>query len=298
MARSFPPDVIVLDAESLLHARFARGKAAPRLVQAKSYRLPAGTFVPAPVTPALANEGALAEAVRRLRVESGNWQRLSLLLPDSWFRMNIIDLPSFNAKQRDAGDLVRWSLKRTLPLPPEKVRVAWEVIEQDGSAVKVLAVSAVDTALAAIERLFASAGFEVILIEPLGLNLWNAVAVREGNTEKDRLFVYVRDDEFTTAVFRGPRPLFIRSRNLSGERTLEQEIRLSANYLRDTLRAGALETCYLAGNRVDGNVSSILTGEFGANVRAIALTDFIERAAIEIPPAQAELVACTGVFTA
>lgn len=298
MARSFPPDVIVLDAESMLHARFARGKAGPRIVQAKLYRLPGGTFAPAPVTPELANESALGDAIRRLRAETGNWQRVSLLLPDSWFRMNLLELPSFNERQRDADDLVRWSLKRSLPLPPEQVRLAWQVIGHSGATAKLLAVSAVDKTLAAIERLFAANGFEVVLVEPVGLNLWNAVTVREGQTSSDRLFVYVRDDEFTTAVFRGGDPLFIRSRNLSGDRTLEQELRLSANYLRDTLRMEGFEACYLAGNRVDGGIASILAGEFGTTVKTIALREIVDAPAGDLPGTEAELAACTGVFTA
>src|SRR5207253_3177294 len=82
MAQSFPADVIVLDEDALLHARLARGKKGPRIVQAKSYRLGANTFVPAVVTPQLTNESSLADAVRRLRVETGRWDSASVLLPD------------------------------------------------------------------------------------------------------------------------------------------------------------------------------------------------------------------------
>ncbi len=82
-----------------------------------------------------------------------------------------------------------------------------------------------------------------MLIEPIGLNIWNAIAVREGDTNADRLFLYLRDTDFTTAVFRGAQPLFIRSRNLSPERTIDQEIRLSANYLRDSLQVESFANC-------------------------------------------------------
>jgi len=74
LARSFPPDVIVLDNESLLHARLAHGKHAPRIAQAKSYRLAADTFSSSVVTPELVNEAAFAEALRRLKLETGPWE--------------------------------------------------------------------------------------------------------------------------------------------------------------------------------------------------------------------------------
>jgi type IV pilus assembly protein PilM len=297
MARAYPPDVVVLDTDGLLHARLGRGKQGPQILRAKSYRLAEGTFTSSVVTPELANEASLAEALRRLRMDSGKWERVSLLLPDSWFRINIVDLPSLPAKSSEALEVVRWSLKRTLPIPPEELRVAYEVLAPGAQGVKVFILSALDKTLASLERVFAAAGFEVVLIEPVGLNIWNAIAVREAATTKDRLFLYVRDTDFTTAVFRGQEPLFIRSRNLTGERTLAQEIRLSASYLRDTLQANGIETCYLAGRALDGELSSAIQAEFGAPVQPISLASFVESFPSDAAAHESELAACTGVFT-
>src|SRR5687767_703331 len=192
MANSFPPDVVVLDREALVHARLTRGKRNPQLIGAKSYRLNADTFGGGAITPELTNESALSEALRRLRMESGRWDRVSLLLPDSWFRINILDLPSMPARPTEAMEVVRWSLKRTLPVQPEELRLAYEVVSRSEKSAKVLTVSAQEKSLAAIERVFAAAGLEIVLIEPVGLNIWNAIIVRETSTPKDRILLYVR----------------------------------------------------------------------------------------------------------
>lgn len=298
MARAFPPDVVVLDTDSLVHARLAPGKTNPQIVQAKNYRLAADTFTPAVVTPELANEASLAEGLRRLKMETGKWNRVSVLLPDSWFRINILDLPTIPDRASEAMEVVRWSLKRTLPIPPDSLRVAYSVLSKTPAGVKILVLSAVEKSLTAIEKVFAAAGLEVILVEPIGLNIWNAVAVRETVTANDRIFLYVREREFTTAVFRGEQPLFIRSRNLAGERTLEQEIRLSATYLRDNLGTDVIEQCYVAGSVIGGaNVAGVLSEEFSAPVRTLQLGDFAEVAASDVYGIDAELTACTGVFT-
>jgi len=298
MARSFPPDVIVLDTDGLLHVRLGRGKKGPRIVNAKSYRLLDGTFTASMVTPQLANEASLAEALRRLRNETGKWSTVSMLLPDSWFRINIMDLATLPKNGNgEALEMVRWSLKRTLPIPPEQLRVTYSVLSRTGMAAKVLALSAMDATLSAIERVFAAAGFDVILIEPVGLNIWNAITVHEGDTTADRLFVYVRDEDFTTAVFRGAQPLFIRSRNLGGDRTLEQELRLSASYLRDSLNAEGFANCYVAGERADAAVTSALAAEFNTPVRTVTVRDYVEEVPSDIRGLDAELTACTGVFT-
>jgi type IV pilus assembly protein PilM len=297
MSASFPSDIVVLDMDGLLHVRLARGKRDPIIAQSKTYRLANDTFSPSVVTPELTNEQSLAEALRRLRVETGRWDKVSILLPDSWFRINMIDIPSFNERQKDALEVVRWTLKRTLPIAPEQLRIAWQLITQTGTSARVLVISALEKTLATIERMFADVGMGVVLIESLGLNVWNAIAVRELATTKDRLFVYVRDREFTTAVFRGSQPLFIRSRNLSGERSVQQEIRLSANYLRDTLRTDGFENCYVAGDREE-EATAALSAEFNVTVRKVSLRDFVEQVPADAASVEAELTACAGVFTA
>jgi Tfp pilus assembly PilM family ATPase len=295
MARSHPPDVLVLDGNSLIHARIGRGRRALQIVQAKSYRLPADAIVPSVVTPQIGNEAAIAEVLRRLRLETGRWDKASLLLPDSWFRINIIELQALPDNPNEAQEILRWSLKRTMPVDAAALRLAWEVISR-GAQVKVLVVSAVEKTLVDLERLFHAAGIDLTLIEPLGLNIWNTIAVREPATTRDRLFFYFREADFTTAVFRGTQPLFIRSRNLNAERPLAQEIKLSASYIRDTLQSGNVENCYLAGNRIDPEVAAAIAGEFKAPVRTLELSDVTERTPIGVEAYEAELAGCTGVF--
>jgi hypothetical protein len=296
MARSFPPDVVVLDSDSLIHARVGRGRKAMQILQAKSYALRDDVFVPGVVTPQLQNEALFAEVLRRMKLETGKWDKVSILLPDSWFRMNIIDLQALPEREQEAAEVIRWSLRRTMPIDPSALRLSYEVLSR--TPPRILAVSAVEATIAAIERLFEAAGIEVILIEPAGLNIWNAVVAREAATTRDRIFFYIREHDFTTALFRGTQPLFIRSRNLNGERTLQQEIKLSATYLREALQTTSVENCYVAGNGVNGAVTEAIGSEFSAPVRKVALRDVAEQTSGGDAAAyEAELTAATGVFT-
>jgi len=294
--RSYPPDVLVLDRDALLHARFGKGKKDPQLLQAKSYRLGEGAFADAIVTPEIVSEGAIAETLRRVKLETGKWDKASLLLPDSWFRINILELQALPEKRSEAEEILRWSLKRTMPIEPSTLRLSYDVLSRSAAQVKVLTVSAVDKTLATLERLFAAAGIDLVLIEPIGLNVWNAITSHEPVTTRDRILFYFRERDFTTAAFRGAQPMFIRSRNLSGERTLDQEIRLSASYLRDTLGANAVENCFVAGNRIDPSLAEAIGSEFKAPVRTLELRDVAEQTPAGIEAYEAELAACTGVF--
>src|SRR5262249_22620021 len=197
MARSFPPDVLVLDSDGLVHARLGRGKKDPQVQQVKAYRLPPDTFTPAVVTPELANEAGIAEVLRRLKLEAGRINKVSVLLPDGWFRMNIFEMQSLPERPNEADAMIRWSLKGTMPIDPSTLRISHDVLGRTAGHPKVLVISAVEKTLQAIERVFDAAGIEVVLIEPIGLNIWNAVAVREQATTRDRIFFYIRDGDFT-----------------------------------------------------------------------------------------------------
>lgn len=298
MPRSYPPDVIVLDTDGFLHARVASGRKNPRIETAKEYSLREGVFTNAVVTPELADGEGLLGVLRRVKAEAGRLERASILLPDSWFRMNLIELPSIPDRGDEALHAIRWSLKRAMPIPPESLRMAWEVLGKSPGGLKVFVMSAVERTLLAIERAFTEAGIEIVLIEPVGLNIWNAITVREEATSNDRLFVYVRSTDFTTVVFRGSQPLFIRSRNLSGERTLQQEIRLSANYLRESLQTVSLERAYVAGKDEGGQVQAALATEFSAPVVPVELRNYVDEKSADLADRDAELTACSGVFTA
>jgi type IV pilus assembly protein PilM len=295
MARSFPPDVVVLDSDSLIHVRVGRGRKDAKILQAKSYSFRDEIFAPGVVTPSLKNEAAFTEVLRRLKLETGRWDKVSVLLPDGWFRMNIIELQSVPERASETAEVIRWSLRRTMPIDPSLLRLSYEVLTR--TPPRVLAVSAVEATIAAIERLFAAAGIEVILLEPAGLNIWNAITNTEAVTARDRIFFYIRERDFTTAVFRGPQPLFIRSRNLDGERTLQQEIKLSATYLRDSLQTTSIENCYVVGNGVDRSVADAIGAEFSAPVKKITLRDVAEQVPGDSSQYEAELTAATGVFT-
>lgn len=251
------------------------------------------------VSPTVEKPEALQEVIRRVRIDAGKLEAVSLLLPDSWFRINIIDISSLPEKKAEADEVVRWALKRTLPIRPEDLRMSYQAVSRDGEKARVLIVAALQKTLTTIERAFAAEGVDVVLIEPLGLNVWNAIAVREAATTGDRLFFFLRNGDFTTALFRAGIPLFLRSRRLTGERTMDQEIRLSASYLRNNIDSTSVETCWFAGEGGASSLDRLIKEEFDAPVKRLSLEDVAVAApGIDTDAFESELTGCTGVFTA
>lgn len=321
MASSLPPDVVVVDSEFLIHARFEGARKHPRLSHFRAEPLPGGVFSRAVVTPVLEDTTALTEAVRRLKAETPRLDRVSILLPDSWFRIHLSQLSELPAKEHEADEMVRWTLMRSLPMRREELRIAYQTLAKSNGGIKVLVLGAMEKTLTLLEDTFRQEQVEINLLEPIGLNIWNAVSVRERRSRRswfgamarrrgrsqrelpagtgDRLFFYFRHGDFTAAVFRGQTPLFIRSRNLGAERSLLQEIRLSASYLRGNPWWDRLEGCFVAGKQIDQSLIDSIEQEFQAPVRKISLRDFAEFPPdLNVDDWEAELTACAGVFTA
>jgi hypothetical protein len=299
MARTFPTDVAVFGPTSLLHARFERGKKSPRILGAKSYSLPEGTFGRGLVTPLAENREAIASVIRRMKLESGRIDRLSVLLPDSWFRINLLNMESLPDSRKEADEIVRWQLKRTMPIRAEEFRIAHQTVGRSNGHLQVLVLAAYEKALASIESVFQEQQTELVLIEPTGLNVWNAIVTREAVTNEDRVFLYLRERDFTTAVFRGPTPLFIRARNLTGERSLVQEVKLSASYFRNTVQTEKIAVCYIAASAIDEATAQSLADEFSSPARRVQLSSYADAApSVDSTGITAELTACTGVFAA
>jgi Tfp pilus assembly PilM family ATPase len=291
-------DIAIFNLDSVSFVRLVPGKTRPHVEKLRQWSLPHGTFEIGAVTPSLRNAEAITEVASRMKVEAGRLERVTVLLPDSWFRMNLIDVPKLPRKAKEANEVVRWSLKRSTPFNPNELRIQWMPISSRGQEpARILVISALEKSIAMIEAAFSSAGVAVGAIEAAGLNVWNAILTRDTPTD-GRVLVYLRDHDFTTCVFKGTEPLFIRSRSLGGERRVEQEIRLSASFLRPMLETNPVSKCYVAGNgQVTSHVVDVLTREFGADVEVLDLPAFADTSAVDASHSEAELIACRGVLT-
>jgi Tfp pilus assembly PilM family ATPase len=294
MFRPFPPDVIVLDREELIHARVVRGGRLPTIASARRYRVPPTVFSLGGVTPSVADEEALAEVVRRARLESGRIDRASLLLPDTWLRMSILEVSNVAEKTEAADEIVRWTLRRNMPAISDKLRLAYTPLSRNGTGSKLLVVAAAESTMHSLESAFSAAGVSLGSIESTGLNLWNAIGPKTA-AAGDRMFFYLRPDEFTIALFRGEIPMFIRSRPTTGDRSLLQEIRLSASYVRSNIQANGIAASLVAG-RLEPAIRDSIAELFGAPIHEFRLREIANvSAAIEESAGEAELAACTGV---
>ena len=298
MRKGFPNDVTVLSPGTLLHVRLERVGAGIKPERTRVHRMSPGVFGSGVQTPPLADPEGLRQGILRMKNEAGDFSSVSVLLPDSWFRMNILEIKQLPERPSEADEMVRWTLRRTLPANQDELRIAWQLIEKSSSMNRVLVLGAAESTLEQIESVFAAEQIQVCLIEPVGLNIWNLLSDHEGDDGADRVFFYFRNGEFTTGLFRGAIPLFVRSRALSGERSVIQELKLSASYLRGKAQLNGIKRCWVAGSSLERWIIDAVHDEFRADVEILRLEDLaISPSSIDVEGFDAEIAGCLGVFS-
>lgn len=294
--RSFPPDVIIIDREGL---RATRLESARGSVQAGSFvrvLFPEPCFDDSP-TPRLQNPDAFvatAESLLRRRKMEG----VSVLLPDSWFRTRIIEmetLPDNPARQEEA---IRWAMKKHSPARPEEARLAWHVIEREGKRAHLLVLESNEYALSMIESSLERAGLRVVLIEPFGLNIWNALTMTTDDDGAERILVVAAHDDLALMHFRGSRPLFIRARRIDPARAL-RDIRLSASYMRQNTTIESPAACWVVGDQLGDEMIATLRDELRTTTLRPTPEELgVDTSTVDDDAAPSDIMAALGVFAA
>jgi Tfp pilus assembly PilM family ATPase len=295
---TFPSDVLLIEPRGILHTRFQRGHKETELTAISRTPLPEGTFGPGAVSPSVTAPAALTAALSRIGANRKK-SEVAILLPDSWFRLHILPMDSIPDRRADADEMVRWSLRRSLPGRPDDLRLQWETVERSGGGGRVVVLASSEATVASIEAAARAAGMNPVVIEPLGLNLWNALVQGIAEDDAERLLVMSREGDMAMAMFRGSRPVFYRSKRLGAAHDLLQEIRLSASYLRNQAGLGTVAQCWVAGDVVDEDLVSVIEREFGRAPSKLRLSDVgLRLGAIDVGGEETAVAACKGVFAA
>lgn len=294
---AFPSDVLVVEPRGILFTRFQRNKEA-EITAVSRIPLPEGLFEPGSISPLLADPVPFVDALRRLSTNR-KIDGVSVLLPDSWFRLHLLSLDSIPERRAEADQVVRWSLRRALPGRSEELRLAWQVIERTGKGGRVAVLASTQDAMTRIEKAIETAGMDAALIEPIGISLWNALANRIPSDGAERLLMVARETDLALLLFRGERPLFYRSKRISPQTDLVQEVRLSSSYLKNQVGIGTLTACWTAGERIDESVRAAIQNELAVTPRPVTLPDVgLRPGAIDVRGEEIAIAAALGVFAA
>jgi hypothetical protein len=226
-----PPHAFVLTSDRLVYvgpagpARRAALSAAPAF-RVLTRSLPAETFTPGSDGSPHAGP-ALAGALQRLLPEAGaKIPAASLVVPDGWVKLLVIDADEPERHAREVEEVLRWKFGRAFGEPVPALRLSWQPAGPGAEGTRVVALAASEQAVSSWEAPFEKAGIRVGSLETAAF----AVSVLGARAAGEGFLVWADGEAATTLVFAGGQLRFARTRNFTDPLEAVQDIRLAVTF--------------------------------------------------------------------
>jgi hypothetical protein len=228
---SRPPHAFVLSRERLVYVgpadgvRLSARSAAPAF-RVLSRSLPPETFVPGTDGSPLAGP-ALSGALQRLLAEAGaKVPAASLVVPDGWVKLLVIEAVQPEGHAREVDAMLRWKFGRAFGEPAGELRLSWQPAGAGADGTRILAAAAAEEAASSWEAPFEKAGIRIGALETAAF----AVSTLGARNIGDGYLVWTDDDTATTLVYAGSQLRFARTRPYADASEAVQDMRHAVTF--------------------------------------------------------------------
>jgi hypothetical protein len=227
--------------------------------------LPAGVLDVGPVGLQSVDSEALGPILARLKGAAEGTDSAAVVVPTSWLRSFLLDVDRVPRKEEELQDIVRWRLKKLLPVPPTDLRLSvGRLTESDGQR-RLLVMTGYERAMKAIEACFAAVGVEVGLITTRLFALvprssWDAAGTLVIQHEEGFLSFLLLVDGVPRLLRTKPLP-----RSNGGPAALLRETKLNLGFIRESVAfQGDIEVKLSCGvPELDATIRSWLADQAG-----------------------------------
>lgn len=207
---ALPPYLLQITSDRLTGLRVKEGDRR----EARYFILPleAGLIEPSAERSNLREPEKLTSLIQNgLKKIGGSGGNLSLLLPESCFRVFIFTAENLPSSSQEKSALIRWRIRKLYPLLPEDFRFDFQVWREN-SFYKLLVVGAKTSIIEEYEKLLARAGWQVRVVGLPTIYLLTLVQ------EPDYLLVNVERDHLALVALASQIPLLYRVKSFRLER--------------------------------------------------------------------------------
>jgi hypothetical protein len=194
---------------------------------------PEGAFEVGPVGLQSADPVKLAPVFSSLQARIEGGKRAAVVVPSGWTRSYLLKFDDLPRKDAEIDQVVRWRLKKLLPVQASDLRISLVPVASDGDGRTLLCMVGVDRALAAVESAFAEVG-----VHP-GMITTRAFALTNLQADGTRMLVQHEEAFLSIVLLKNDTPLLVRSKPLavataSGE-SIRRELNLALGFIRESL---------------------------------------------------------------
>jgi hypothetical protein len=227
--------------------------------------LPPNAFEIGPVGLQTVDRKLIGTPLAKLRGAAEGTTTAAVIVPSGWLRSFLMPAEQLPRREREVEDVVRWRLKKLLPVSPTELRLSIVRLPEIGGSRQIMVLAGVERAVAALEEAFTEVGVEVGFITT---RLF-ALAGRMAAHQHPAMLVQVEDGYLSLMVIQGGLPRLLRTKLLPPRfetvEAIERELRLTVEFVRDRIGLdGELHVTIVCPKpELDGDLHAWLAGRAG-----------------------------------
>lgn len=200
--------------------------------------LPPGAFEVGAVGLQAVDVELAGPVLARLRGAAEGASTGALIVPTSWLRSFLIDADRPPRKEKELQEIVRWRLKKLLPVAPTELRLSVVRLPEVDGRRFLLVLAGIERAMAALEAAFRDVGVELGLIT----SRLFAVVPRDHTSGPPLLLIQLEPGYLSIVLVVGGVPRLLRTKLLVGAAgtaaMVVRELRLALEFVRDRIGLG------------------------------------------------------------
>lgn len=197
--------------------------------------VPPGTFEVGPVGLQAVHSEALAPVFTRLKGAAGGTSTAAVIVPTRWMRAFLLEADRLPRKETEVQDVVRWRLKKLLPVAPAELRLSVVRLPEAVGRRQIIVLAGIERAVASLEATFNAIGIQPGLITT---RLFSLIPRLPGG-DRPLLLVQLEAGFLSLILLVGGVPRLLRTKPLSPmaavDDRIERELRLNLEYIRDKI---------------------------------------------------------------
>lgn len=200
----------------------------------------ANEYFPLPSTEEMIFGEEVLPLAERILLSLGNPERASLVLPDTMFRMQTVEIENFPKDREEIKKILLWQARRNLAHPVNNLRVRHKILEKEGDFAKIWLTAAPEEALSFFEKTFREKKCHIGFITSPTLAI-SEILAQKGFLETNDvvLIMSITSKSLTFFFFKDAKPLFYRTKDLREdtdfEERIKQEIKLTLLFQKEKL---------------------------------------------------------------
>jgi len=200
--------------------------------------VPPGAFEVGPVGLQAVDREAVAPVLTRLKGAAEGASTAAVIVPTSWMRTFLLEADRLPRKENEIHDVVRWRLKKLLPVAPAELRLSVVKLPEAAGRKQIVVLAGIERAVASLESAFNAVGVQPGLITT---RLF-ALIPRTPTGDRPLLLVQLEPAFLSLILVVGGVPRLLRTKPLSPQAAIApsivRELRLNLEYIRDTIGFG------------------------------------------------------------